>query len=225
MTGTLFVDTNVFIYSRDAREPHKRARARQWLEYLWREQLGRTSGQVLNEYYNAMTRQMRPPVPPATAWDSVDALFAWNPQVVDQTLLRRGRAVEERHKLSWWDSLVVAAAEAQACAVLLSEDLQDGCSYGTVIVLNPFKAAWPRRARATRRHRWRFAVTARAAGRSGPPGPIDASPQDRGSRPAGRAACGNRTEPPPDPGSHRAVPLAAPRSPGSGRISSVHSMA
>ncbi|MHB1872818.1 MAG: PIN domain-containing protein [Steroidobacteraceae bacterium] len=109
------------------------------MEYLWREQLGRTSVPALNEYYNAMSRQMRPPVPPAAAWDSVDALFACNPQAVDQTLLQRGRAVEERYTLSWWDSLVVAAAEAQACAVLLSEDLQDGCSYGTVTVLNPFK--------------------------------------------------------------------------------------
>ncbi len=139
MTGTLFVDTNVFVYSRDAREPHKRSLARAWLEYLWREQLGRTSVQVLTEYYNVMTRKMRPAVAPETAWDSVDALFAWNPQVVDQTLLERGRAVEARYKLSWWDSLVVAAAESQACAVLLSEDLQDGGTYGTVTVLNPFK--------------------------------------------------------------------------------------
>lgn len=139
MTGTLFVDTNVFVYSRDAREADKMARARQWLEYLWREQLGRTSVQVLTEYYSVMTRKMRPAVPPERAWDSVDALFAWNPQAVDRALLERGRAVEDRYELSSWDSLVVAAAQLQACSVLLTEDLQDGCAYGTVTVLNPFK--------------------------------------------------------------------------------------
>jgi predicted nucleic acid-binding protein len=138
MTGTLFVDTNVFVYSRDAREPQKMARARQWLEYLWREQLGRTSVQVLTEYYTTLTRKMKPAVPAHEAWDCVDALFVWNPQAVDRALLERGRAVEERHKLSWWDSLVVAAAQLQACSVLLTEDLQDGCKYGTVTALNPF---------------------------------------------------------------------------------------
>ncbi len=141
MTGTLFVDTNVFVYSRNARESHKRARACQWLEYLWGEQLGRTSGQVLNEYYSALTRKMRPPVAPAAAWDSVDALFAWNPQAVDHAPLQHGRAVEARYNLSWWDSLVAAAAQSQACAVLLSEDLHDGCHYGLVIVRNRFKTS------------------------------------------------------------------------------------
>ena len=139
MTGTLFVDTNVLVYSRDSREPEKMARARQWLEYLWREQLGRTSVQVLTEYYNAMTRKMKPAVTALKAWDSVSPLFVWNPQPVDRPLLERGRAVEERYKLSWWDSLVVAAAQLQACAVLLTEDLQHGCTYGTVTVLNPFR--------------------------------------------------------------------------------------
>ena len=140
MSGTLFVDTNVFVYSRDGREPEKMPRARQWLEYLWREQRGRTSVQVLTEYYNVMTRKMRPAVSREKAWDSVDALFVWKPQALDRELLERGRTVEERYKLSWWDSLIVAAAQLQACSVLLTEDLQDGCTYGTVTVLNPFKS-------------------------------------------------------------------------------------
>ena len=63
-----------------------------------------------------------------------------NPQAVDQTLLQRGWAVEEPYKLSWWDGLVAAAAQSQACAVLLSEDPQDGCTYGTLTVLNPSKS-------------------------------------------------------------------------------------
>lgn len=61
------------------------------------------------------------------------------PQPVDRALLERGWAVEARYKLSWWDSLLVAAAQLQACSALLTEDLQGGCTYGTVTVLNPFK--------------------------------------------------------------------------------------
>jgi predicted nucleic acid-binding protein len=163
MTGTLFVDSNVFVYSRDSREPEKMVRARQWLEYLWREQLGRTSVQVLTEYYNAMTRKTKPAVTALMAWDSVSPLFVWNPLPVDRPLLERGRAVEERFELSWWDSRVVAAAQLQACAVLLTEDLQHGCTYGTVTVLNPFKAGVAE-ARATLRVRTRGRSTLPSAG-------------------------------------------------------------
>ena len=141
MTGLLFVDTNVLVYSRDAREPDKQVRARQWLEYLWREQLGRTSTQVLSEYYNTLTRKIRPEVAPEKAWDSVSALFAWRPQAIDSDLLERARLIERRHRLSWWDSLIVGAAQLQTCAVLLTEDLQNGCVYGSVTVLNPFTTA------------------------------------------------------------------------------------
>jgi len=40
--------------------------------------------------------------------------------------------------LSWWDSLIVAAAQLQNCPLLLTEDLQDRAVYGGVTVRNPF---------------------------------------------------------------------------------------
>src|SRR5438132_889580 len=42
MTELVFVDTNVFVYARDAAEPGKQPVAAIWLERLWREQRGRT---------------------------------------------------------------------------------------------------------------------------------------------------------------------------------------
>lgn len=41
--------------------------------------------------------------------------------------------------MSWWDSLIVAAAQLQNCCLLLSEDLQNGATYGGVTVRNPFE--------------------------------------------------------------------------------------
>ena len=138
MTAAVFVDTNVFVYARDVREARKQSRAISWLEHLWRRQLGRTSVQVLAEYYSAVTRKLDPGLPPAVAWDDVSHLMAWRPQPIDETLLKRGRDIELRYRLSWWDSLIVAAAQLQGCALLLSEDLQDGADYGGVTVRNPF---------------------------------------------------------------------------------------
>ena len=50
----------------------------------------------------------------------------------------RARQVEQRFRISWWDSMVVAAAQLQDCEILLTEDLQDGGHYGTVTVRSPF---------------------------------------------------------------------------------------
>ncbi len=44
-------------------------------------------------------------------------------------LLQRGRVIEIRYKLNWWDSLIVAAAQLQDCTVLYTEDLQHGATF------------------------------------------------------------------------------------------------
>jgi predicted nucleic acid-binding protein len=141
MTAPVFVDTNVLVYARDASEPLKQSRAAEWLGYLWRERAGRISTQVLSEYYVSVTRKLRPGLPAQEAWDDVQALCAWRPQAIDEGVLRRGREIEARYALGWWDSLIVAAAQAQGSAVLLSEDLQDGGIYGGVLVRSPFSLA------------------------------------------------------------------------------------
>jgi predicted nucleic acid-binding protein len=138
MTARIFVDTNVFVYAKQASEHMKQPLAARWLERLWDEQIGRTSVQVLNEYYTTLTRKIKPALPPADAWDDIKNLIAWNPQCMDLELLHRGREIEERYRLSWWDSLIIAAAQLQNCALLLTEDLQDRAVYGGVTVRNPF---------------------------------------------------------------------------------------
>ena len=138
MTVPVFVDSNVFLYWRDATVPLKQARATSWLRVLWHERTGRISAQVLSEYYANVTRKLRPGLSPDDAWDDVRALMSWRPQAVDEEVLERGREIERHFRLSWWDSLIVAAAQVQSCPVLLSEDLQDGAVYGGVTVRSPF---------------------------------------------------------------------------------------
>ena len=141
MSALVFVDSNVFVYARQARETQKQPIAAQWIDRLWREQIGRTSIQVLNECYAALTRAARLPPPPSIVWDYVRSLLAWNPQPVDADVLLRAYEIEQRHRLNWWDCLVVGAAQLQGCSVLLTEDLQDRAVYGGVTVRNPFAMA------------------------------------------------------------------------------------
>ena len=138
MTGPCFVDANVLLYSRDPRDRAKQERANAWLDLLWREGRGRTGIQVLSEFYYNATRRLSPAVPAEDAWRRVERFLAWRPQPIDALLLRRGREIEQRWRLSWWDSLIVGAAQLQDCTLLLTEDLQDGAVYGSVTVRSPF---------------------------------------------------------------------------------------
>lgn len=141
MTALVFVDSNVLVYARDPRDAAKQSRAAYWISHLWSERLGRASAQVLSEYYVTVTRKLRPRVTSEDAWDDVKSFLAWRPQAIDEALLQRARELEQRYRLSWWDSMVVAAAQLQDCALLLTEDLQDGAVFGTVTIRSPFTLA------------------------------------------------------------------------------------
>lgn len=136
MTGPCFVDANVFVYAQDGRDARKHRHVEAWLDELWRAQLGRTSTQALSEFYVVATRKLK--VAPEVAWGEAERYFAWNPHPVDEALLRRARDLEHRFRLSWWDAMIVAAAQLQGCALLLTEDLQDGAAFGGVTVRSPF---------------------------------------------------------------------------------------
>ena len=141
MTAAVFVDTNVLVYARDSRDAARQARAGAWLAHLWRTESGRLSTQVLSEYYATMTRKLVPGLTRDEAWQHVQSLLLWRPRPVDEHLLARAQELDRRHRLSWWDSLIVAAAQLEDCAVLLTEDLQDGATFGEVTVRSPFKLA------------------------------------------------------------------------------------
>lgn len=139
MTGPCFVDANVFVYWRDPTESTKQSKANDWLERLWSLGTGRTSTQALSEFYTIVTRKVAKPLSKVDAWQHIESLLAWNPQSIDAEVLNRARQIEERYRLSWWDSLIVAAAQLQHCTLLLTEDLQDGAVYGSVTVRDPFR--------------------------------------------------------------------------------------
>jgi predicted nucleic acid-binding protein len=141
MSATCFVDTNLLIYARDADETTKQPLAEAWLEALWRQNRGRLSYQVLHEYYVTVTRKLRPGLPAEEARDDVRALMSWRPLSADGAMLEAAWALQDRYGLSWWDALIVAAAQRAGTEYLLSEDLQAGQDLGGVIVVDPFQTA------------------------------------------------------------------------------------
>lgn len=138
MSATCFVDTNVLVYFRDASEPVKQRRARQWLERLWRDGSGRISAQVLNELYVTLTVKLKPGLSQRAARDELRDLVLWRPIATDAALIETAWSVQDHFGLAWWDALIVAAAHVAGCRWLLTEDLQDGQDLDGVVVVNPF---------------------------------------------------------------------------------------
>jgi predicted nucleic acid-binding protein len=56
----------------------------------------------------------------------------------DFNLLIGAVYLQKRFNLSFWDALIVQAAAAADCSVLLTEDLQDGLHVDRLIIRNPF---------------------------------------------------------------------------------------
>ena len=138
MTGPIFVDTNVLVYRHDSSEAAKQSRADDWHTLLWRRRLGRLSFQVLQELYATLTRARGPGLDRAGARDIVTNYLQWQPIQIDAGLLGRAWLLQERYGLSWWDALIVAAAQAAECPILLTEDLQHGQDLDGVRVVDPF---------------------------------------------------------------------------------------
>ena len=136
MNSPVFVDTNVFIYAVDRADANKQAAAQLWRAELWKSRRGRVSFQVLQEFFAKVTQKW--PAATEDARAEVRDLLTWNPVQVDEAVLEQGWKIQDRYRLSFWDSLIVSAAKTAECRYLLTEDLQAGQDLDGVQVINPF---------------------------------------------------------------------------------------
>ena len=136
MTAPVFVDTNVFLYALDPSQPTKQQAAKVWREELWKSRLGRTSFQVLQEFYANVAQKW--PSNRDDARAEIRDLLSWRPAVTNAAILEEGWKLQDRYVLSFGDALVVAAAKSLACRYLLTEDLQTNRNLDGLIVISPF---------------------------------------------------------------------------------------
>ena len=138
MTVAVFVDTNILVYSRDTSEPRKQEQAMAWMSHLWTTKTGRLSFQVLQEFYVTVTVMLEPGLDSESARNDVRSLLPWHPIPNDARVIEGAWHIQDRYKLSWWDTLIVSAAQVANCRYLLTEDLQHDQQFDGVRVINPF---------------------------------------------------------------------------------------
>lgn len=59
-------------------------------------------------------------------------------QEIDLALVNRAIDTHKTYQISYWDALIVSAAERAGCTLILSEGLGDGQAYHDIVVRNPF---------------------------------------------------------------------------------------
>lgn len=131
-----FVDTNIFVYAHESGAGAKHQKAVDLLERLFDQQAGAVSIQVLSEFYVAATKKLG--MRSEEAEDAIADLRSWAIHRPGHQDVLAACRIHRRHKVSWWDALIIQSALELGCDVLWSEDLTAGRRYGKMIVRSPF---------------------------------------------------------------------------------------
>jgi predicted nucleic acid-binding protein len=140
MSDRFFVDTNILVYAHDRGSGEKHSIAGELVRRLWRDRSGTLSTQVIHEFYVNVRRKAGKPIGAPAAKRLIEDYLSWNIVVNDGASVLRAIDFEQRYRISFWDALIVQAANASNATLLLSEDFSHGQLYGSVEARNPFVA-------------------------------------------------------------------------------------
>jgi predicted nucleic acid-binding protein len=140
MSGKTFLDTNVLVYAHDPRSGPKHEAAKALVTRLWHERSGLVSTQVLQDLYVHLRKVARKPLPLTEAKRVLTDYLAWEVGVDDGASLLEALEYESRYELSFWDALIVQAANTAGAECLCSEDFNHGQVYGMVAAVNPHRS-------------------------------------------------------------------------------------
>lgn len=136
----VFVDTNLWAYRLDRREPEKSAFVRDWLRQLAGEHEIVISTQVLIELRSVLTRKLKPALSWRDTRAALEALAEFEVVPANASLVLDAHELSRNQPLSWFDALIVEAAIRSGCACLYTEDFAQNQRFGELKVSNPFVA-------------------------------------------------------------------------------------
>jgi predicted nucleic acid-binding protein len=137
MSDKCFVDTNILVYAHDSSTGVKHQRAQELLEQLWGSGQGVLSTQVLQELCINLRRKAGNPLPLEEIRLLLRDYMTWEVVTNTPESVLQALEIETRYKTSFWDALILQAAERAGAAILYSEDLAAGQRYGSIEVVNP----------------------------------------------------------------------------------------
>jgi len=133
-----FFDTNILAYEFDKSEHRKQALVVDLINE-WRPS-GRMiiSTQVLQELYVVLTQKLKPALKEEIAEEIIQNYSKLDIVIIDPSLILNGIGIKRKYKISFWDALIVAAAQRAGCKILFTEDLSHGMEIAGIEIVNPF---------------------------------------------------------------------------------------
>ena len=131
------LDTNIWIYSHDTRDPAKQRVAQDLIRSVTPLVL---PWQVGCEFIAACRKLEAQGFKSTDAWAALADMQAMADAVLlpEVGLWPAARDMQERRQLSFWDALLVAACQRGGVKTLYSEDLQAGAEFDGMVIVNPF---------------------------------------------------------------------------------------
>jgi len=132
----IFIDTNILVYTLDQKNIEKRDMARKIVKKVVESHQPVISTQVIKEFYVVASNKLK--ADPIIVKNIIHNFH--NMEIVnnDLDLIEQAIDISILSTLSFWDSLIIAAAEKANCEYVLSEDLNSGQNYRGIKLLNPF---------------------------------------------------------------------------------------
>jgi predicted nucleic acid-binding protein len=134
----VFVDSSSLIYCMDGSDKKRKARCRALVEALVGDLYGVLSTQVLQEFYVAATKKLG--ADPLAVKDILHSFRRFETVVITPEIIKEAIDCSLINRLSFWDSLIVVAAESARCEKIWTEDLKDGQIMRGVRIENPLKS-------------------------------------------------------------------------------------
>jgi predicted nucleic acid-binding protein len=139
MSDKVFLDSNIIVYAYDTHEPEKLVKAQSLLKSWIIQESAVVSSQVLGEFFVVVTQRIKEPLSADEAMEIIEVLSVLPVAEIDLSLVKRAVETHKVYGISYWDSLIIAAAERTGCHKIVSEDLNDGQEYNGIVVENPFR--------------------------------------------------------------------------------------
>ncbi|RKX95991.1 MAG: PIN domain nuclease [Spirochaetes bacterium] len=138
MNDRYFIDTNIIVYAHDNTYPDKQLKAQEIIFNGMRKNNGVISAQVLSEFFVTVTKKNKQNYSVPAAKHEILLLSHLQVVDIDYDMIIRAIDFKGLYHLSYWDSLILSAAERSDCSTLFSEDLNHGQNYNEIKCINPF---------------------------------------------------------------------------------------
>ena len=133
----IFMDTNILVYTCDNFEKEKQKKCRNLLKTITFDFIGVISTQVLQEFYVSCVKKLK--IDPLITKEIITSYEHFEVIQISQEIIKEAIDCSVLNKISFWDSLIVSAAQYAKCREIWSEDMSDGQIIRGIKIVNPIK--------------------------------------------------------------------------------------